>query len=250
MKIDTLTNIENKSIETTVISENRYLSLEEMKGNAQVILDAFLSYGWTKESICGMLGNMQSESTINPGIWESLDQGNMINGFGLVQWTPASKYTSWSDGEGYSWEDIEGQIKRIQYEVENGLQWIATSSYPMSFEEFTKSTESPTYLANVFITNYERPFEPNQPLRGEQAEYWYKELDGEGGGIDPNPQPSKGDYTLINLYKYCFTDILFGQKYTTNSKKFKLVKRIGDMAIIMDKNRKMIVPFKNLRKAK
>lgn len=163
--------------------KNNYLSLDEMTGNAQIILDTMLTFGWTKESICGMLGNMQSESTINPGIWESLDSSSTTNGFGLVQWTPNSKYiTDWAIPRGYTTYDQYGRIapqcERIKYELENNIQWIATSQYPMSFQEFVNSTNSPDYLALVFIANYERPFDPNQPIRGEQALYWYNNLTG------------------------------------------------------------------------
>lgn len=228
------------------IAENRYLSLAEMKVNAQIIMDYFISKGWTKQSISGMLGNMQSESTINSGIWESLLEGNMDGGFGLVQWTPASKYTNWADSKGYSWTDITGQMERIIYEVENGLQWIATDSYPMTFSDFTKSTESPTYLARVFITNYERPYEPNQPIRGEQAEYWYTTLTGEGGGGDPT-EPT-GDYKLLKKYIYGQDNNLFGRRFYSKSNSATLIKRVGNMAIIKVDNKKYTVPFKNLKK--
>jgi len=226
------------------ISGNRYLSLEEMTINAQEILDYFLDKGWTKESVCGMLGNMQSESTINPGIWESLDEGNLQCGFGLVQWTPASKYISWADSEGYVRDDIEGQMCRIQYEVDNGMQWITKPSYPMSFEEFTKSTENPSYLAEVFINNYERPFEPNQPIRGEQALYWFDTLTGEGGGTNP----PKGKYKLVKPYIFCQDDILFGRRIFVYNNEINLVKRVGDMAFITVGRQKFTVPFKNLKK--
>ena len=102
-------------------------------------------------------------------------------GYGLVQWTPASKYLDWvKDGDPST---IDNNIARILYEVENNVQWIATDKYPMSFKEFTQSLESPTYLADVFIKNYERPADPDQPIRGEQAEKWYTFL----SGIDPTP---------------------------------------------------------------
>ena len=64
------------------ISENRYLSVEEMTLNAQWILNYFTDKGWTKNAICGMLGNMQTESTNNPGIWQDLNEGDTVNGFG------------------------------------------------------------------------------------------------------------------------------------------------------------------------
>lgn len=47
-----------------------------------------------------MLGNMETESTINPGIWQSLNSGNASGGFGLTQWTPATKYINWANNNG------------------------------------------------------------------------------------------------------------------------------------------------------
>ena len=77
---------------------------------------------------------------------------------------------------------MDNNISRILYEVENNIQWIATSSYNYSFYEFTQSTDTPYNLALAFLANYERPAEPNQPARGTQAEFWYQYL----GGITPS----------------------------------------------------------------
>lgn len=74
---------------------------------------------------------------------------------------------------------MDNNISRILYEVENNIQWIATSSYPLSFEEFTKSNDTPYNLAMAFLANYERPGDPNQPWRGTQANEWYEYLSGE-----------------------------------------------------------------------
>jgi hypothetical protein len=178
-----------------LISSNQYLTVDEMKDNAQYILDKLVSKGWTVNAVCGMLGNMQTESTINPGIWESLNYGNMSGGFGLVQWTPATKFTEWADGNGYVWNDIDGQIERIVYEKNSGLQWGSTSSYPMTFEEFSQSTETPSYLAMAFITNYERPKVLDQPNRATQAEYWYNTLQ-----HIPTPQPTKKKKMPLYFY--------------------------------------------------
>ena len=77
---------------------------------------------------------------------------------------------------------MDNNISRILYEVENNIQWIATSSYNYSFYEFTQSTDTPYNLALAFLANYERPEDPNQPARGTQAEFWYEYL----GGITPS----------------------------------------------------------------
>lgn len=42
------------------------LTLEQMKINAEYIAKSLLVSGFTLNAICGMLGNMQSESSINP----------------------------------------------------------------------------------------------------------------------------------------------------------------------------------------
>jgi hypothetical protein len=161
------------------ITGNRYLSIDEMTVNAQEIMNQLTSRGWTKNAVAGMLGNMQTESTINPGVWESLSP-NVNNGYGLVQWTPATKLISWAESEGLDYTSGDAQLQRIDWEVVNNQQWIATSQYPMSFQEFKASTLTPEYLAQVFIRNYERPRYPNQPIRSTQARYWYDNLEGSG----------------------------------------------------------------------
>lgn len=168
-------------------SGNRFLSQSEMEVNAQYIYDYLSARGWTKNAICGMLGNMQTESTINPGIWEGLDDSDPSRGFGLVQWTPSTKYTSWCTSNGLAPAEMDSNLQRILYEVENGLQWISTASYPLSFEEFIVSTETPTYLADAFLKNYERPADQTQPHRGTQAEAWFSFLQ----GVTPTPSPKK-----------------------------------------------------------
>lgn len=167
-----------------VTSGNFYLNMPQMAENAKHIMSYLIDKGWTKNAICGMLGNMQTESTINPGIWQSLKAGNYSGGYGLVQWTPATKWTSWATSNGYAMDDINGQLERIIWEVNNNQQWGATSEYPMSFKEFTRSTESPVVLAMAFLRNYERPENQNQPIRGTQAQNWYNMLSEDDGSAE------------------------------------------------------------------
>lgn len=159
-----------------LIISNDYLTREQMKVNAQYIYDYLLAKGWTKNAICAMLGNMETESTINPGIWESRDEGNLKGGFGLVQWTPASKYLDWAEANGLDPNDMDSQLMRILYEVDtvnpNDIQWIPKGT-KMTFKQFTQSTDSVKALAKIFLNSYERPRESDQPKRGEQARYWY-----------------------------------------------------------------------------
>lgn len=161
-----------------VYCSNRYLTLSQMACNAKYILDFLRRMGWTKNAICGMLGNMQEESKINPGMWEGLQENNLKRGFGLLQWTPASKYIDWANECDLPYSDIYTQMQRILYELEgNYVQWIKTSKYPISFKSFTQSTESSEYLAAAFIYNYERPENYSTlSVRQEDARYWYENL--------------------------------------------------------------------------
>lgn len=183
------------------IGGNRYLSQSEMKNNATIVWNYLGSKGWTINAVSALLGNMQSESTINPNIWESLTV-DYSRGYGLVQWTPATKYIDWA---GADWENGDKELDRIIYEVDNGLQWFSNPNAPIvnppiTFKEFTTSTESPATLANYFLWYYEHPAETIQPIRAEQANAWYEFLSGKPP--EP-PEPPIGKQGKLPIWAYC-----------------------------------------------
>lgn len=171
------------------ISGNRYLSETEMQNNSTIIKAYLVSKGWTLNAIAGLLGNMQSESSVNPGIWQSLNSGNMSGGFGLVQWTPATNFTNWADANGYVWTDGFAQLKWIDEYTTSFGQWIPTIDYALSFEEFKTSSESPQYLASAFLKNFERAGVEVEQQRQAQAIAWYNYLN--TGGVTPPSSPTK-----------------------------------------------------------
>lgn len=156
---------------------NRYLTQSEMEGNAQEVYSFFAGRGWTRNAIAGILGNMQTESNINPGLWQSLKEHNYSGGFGLVQWTPATKYTGWATANGYSVTNPAGQLKWIDELSETKGQWIKTSAYNMSWSGFKKSTETAEYLASAFLKNFERAGVEKESERRSQAASWYTFLE-------------------------------------------------------------------------
>lgn len=101
-----------------------------------------------------------------------------------MQWTPYTKYTEWVSGDPST---MDNNLSRIIYELENNIQWMPTSAYNFSFEEFSKSELTPYELGLAFLANYERPADPNQPQRGTQAEFWFEFL----GGIVPRKKKNK-----------------------------------------------------------
>lgn len=148
---------------------------EEQTQNAQFIYDFFIERDWSTQAIAGMLGNMAIESFLYPDIWEGgTEPGTGTGpGYGLVQWTEATKLTDWAEQNGLDPADIETQCLRLQYEFDNNIQYVPRDSYPMTAEEYVTSTESARYLAEVFLFNYEQPGELNEPQRLDEAEYWY-----------------------------------------------------------------------------
>ena len=164
------------------ITSNAYLTKEEMYYNARYIYQQLTGYGWTPNAIAGVLGNMEEESTINAGIWQSLKENNLSGGFGLVQWTPATKLIEWCNENGLEYASIDSQLKRLEYERKTGIQYYKTSAYPITFHQFVSSTQTPEYLALAFVANYERPANSNQPERATKARYWYDLMISESWG--------------------------------------------------------------------
>lgn len=169
---------------------NYYLSLSEMQVNATYIYNVLSSCGFSLNAICAMLGNFQQESTINSGIWQGL-KVDVSLGFGLAQWTPSTNVTNWLSQNGYSNDDLYGQLMKILWERDNGEQYIATENYPLSFYEFCVSTESIEYLTTAWLKNYERAGSEYLQNRIDYANYWYKFLSGVEPPIPPTPTPTK-----------------------------------------------------------
>lgn len=169
-------------------ARNGYLTQAEMEGNAQEVWTFFRSRGWSENATAAMLGNMQSESGINPGIWENLT--SYTGGYGLTQWTPYTKYSQYAGG---GWQNNgEAQCQRIAYEAENGMQWFRNPAAPIvnppiSFAEFTTSNLDVYTLANYFLWFYEHPANPNQPNRGTQAAAWLALFTGQTVPANPTP---------------------------------------------------------------
>lgn len=197
-------------------SSSTALSQKQMEVNATYIYSYLLSKGWSINSIAAILGNMQAESSINPGRWQSNIVGGNEDGhgYGLCQWTPYTKYTGWAIASGYSDpSEMDSNLARIIYEVENNIQWYGTGSYSgMSFEEFATSSESVSFLAVGFLLCYERPADQSESVqnyRSSLAESWYKYLT----GVDPTPpEDEEDDDDESSKKKKGFNFLLFNKK--------------------------------------
>ena len=207
-------------------TKNSYgITREEMKPNVQYIWQYFGSRGWTLNAVAALVGNMEQESKMSPCVWENVytdcetidangkhtltDKGKTFkHGYGLTQWTPATKFFTWCNNGGKNgnangtggklnyWE-IDTQLMRIEAEVKastrswvEGLsQWIKKpgKGYDLTFNEFITSTEDAAWLAGAFAFCYERPARSTgsaaeqaalKKERGDNATYWFEYLQG------------------------------------------------------------------------
>ncbi len=170
--------------------------------NVDIIAGYFLANGWTLEAICGMLGNMEDEGLFNPGQWQI---GKPIYGeapdigFGLVQWTPWWKYGDWVDSMGETMENYDLQLDRIQYEMENGLQWEMRAGYDISFQDYVQLTTDLDYMTRAFFWCYE--YGTWFDSRISNAYYWWNYLsDNPPPEPTPGPVPEKGNQMNIMFY--------------------------------------------------
>lgn len=180
------------------------LSESQMQLNATYIYSYLTDKGWSINSIAATLGNMSVESSLNPGRWQSDRVGGDTSGHGysLCQWTPYTNYTDWVDGDP---SEMDNALSRIIYELDNGLQYIPTDSYPESFSEYTKSTKDLTYLTTAFLKNYERAGVEHLETRIEWSNTWYEYLT----GVTPTP-PGGNESSSKKKKKYNF--ILFNRR--------------------------------------
>lgn len=157
--------------------QNPGMTTAEQENNVNIIAAFFRGEGWTDNAIAAMLGNMQVESYLNPAQWQHDFNYSMSGGFGLVQWTPATKL---SDYLGANWRtDYDGQLDRIRYEWNTEQQWIYRPAYNnMSFHEWAASTASVDVLTEVFLRCYENPrdWTASVSIRQAYARNWFTYL--------------------------------------------------------------------------
>lgn len=174
-------------------NESGNITQGEMENNALIIDEYFSILGWSKNAIAALLGNMEPESGINPARWENDDIGNPNVGYGLVQWTPATKLTIWISNQyqagllpNGNYKDGTNQLDRIKYEIDNNLQYVPTKQFKETFQEWSISGKNPGYLAAAFMVNYEKPLKQGfgvQIRRAENARRWYQFLTGNDPGM-------------------------------------------------------------------
>jgi len=212
---------------TWITGYRNWLTEAESLHNAQIVANHFKGTDWTRESISALCGNMRHESSINPDMYEYGYAWEDDRGYGLVQWTPRSKYWNWATARGLTPENGNSQLARIDYEVDNNIQWIPRDSNfnGLTFKEFRTNARGLTVnqLTEAFTWGYERPNrqagEDSMPARQAFARRCLNELDwtGTGGGGGGKPRPTTGGISVPSTngkkYEYEKEGSLNGMTY-------------------------------------
>lgn len=186
------------------ITGNRYLTEEEMQNNAIVQYADLSAKGWSLNAIAGLMGNENRESRINPGVWQNLDPSRPDLGYGLVQWTPSTNITNWLTANGYEWDDGYAQDIALDLQIPAG-QWIPTSSFPISYEDWKTTDSSPEDAGLAFLYNFERPLDTSQfetQVRNDSRK-WYDFLLTVGPVVPGKPKPIP-DWNISGMLQYGF----------------------------------------------
>ena len=149
-------------------------------------------------AICGILGNMNSESTINPAVWQSLN--DMYLGYGLVQWDDGKLFIDWAKKEGVISAATAEAVNSLAYSnpkklMDAELDYLIVSmntvgnwfkpdnnqskygtSETLTASQFKVSNKSADILARIFCGHYERPGVPKISERVANAKKWYNFL--------------------------------------------------------------------------
>ena len=189
----------------------------ESETNAKLFAIGMTANGWKLPQICAILGNIASESTYNPGLWErakgqpfaptpasDYQQIPDSHGFGLVQWTPAADIAPWAnevfgsvgayDADTPCWYNGTVQIAKLMWELENDTEWSRYNppyNFPieMDFYNADKTADDIEDLTECWFFGYEQAGQQLWDLTGANrikwAKYWYAELK----DINLNPLP-------------------------------------------------------------
>lgn len=174
------------------------LSTAQMTANAKYICNYLMNQGFTKNAACAVLGNMEAEGGINPGIWERQD--NTSYGYGLVQWTPATKFINRAVSRGVITSAtasavnnlatsspkalMDAELECLIWGCTSGGEFFAPASsmqhsgYSMTFAQFKASTMNVGTLAVVFHDHFERSADGTTGLnnRSNKAISWYNTI--------------------------------------------------------------------------
>ena len=185
-------------------------SAEQIDNAAEIWLILVDVNGWTEEAAAAVLGNMQHESYINPGQFEIDYNYSMLYGFGLGQWTPATKISNYVGSTNH--DAMADGAKQMNYLVSTPSQYNnyylnpdGTSTYYSEsgvpyfsdMDDFSHSTAAVRDLTKTWAICWEKPgatyYARSIGERMDDAEYWYTTFHGSPPTPPPTPPTPEED---------------------------------------------------------
>ena len=164
--------------------------------NARIIYSQLCDAGWDSDSACAVIGNMAREARLNPA---QTQDGYAINGtsggFGLVMWTPQTKYRSWCQSTDHDVNSGYWQVyyiinrptatEQAQFNEHDGLYNITWNDFITNARGYTVEQ-----LTAVWLKCYERAGISALDLRIYYASNYAQEFyNYSPQPVDPSPSP-------------------------------------------------------------
>ena len=151
---------------------------ENSKGEAAGFKIASYLYGkgWTKHGIAGLLGNLEGESSIDPGMYSEWDGKNNT---GLCSWIGGrvTNLKNFAKKNNRNYKDLYTQVDFILYELKTEYK---------GWEKEMKNSKSYKTSASWFMLKYERPKSKDPTRRIGYAKKWYNKIKDKSLDSDPN----------------------------------------------------------------
>ncbi|MGW7681119.1 phage tail tip lysozyme [Kribbella sp. NPDC054772] len=167
--------------------------------NQQKAFNFFVQNGYTKEQAAGIVGNMISESSVEPGRKEGTNPGTVTKpsdvlgfsgGWGIVQWTPASKMINPARDSGAGDDQIATLAFQLDFLHKQLLgKVLSEKAAGDAVKAATTVDEAAIAFGGQFerFLGYENPNNPRYAERKANAEHVLKTFGGSapaGGGSD------------------------------------------------------------------
>ncbi len=141
---------------------------DDLHKHAAAVYDYFSKKGFSDAAICGILGNFQHESGINPTQWQiGMPQTwsmNSSTGYGIAQFTPAGKIKAYADKVGQAVSDIKTQLDYIWSQITTNGFYGGSKT----LVQFAHETD-PKQAALDFLQGYEMHTQTTNALASREA---------------------------------------------------------------------------------
>lgn len=163
----------------------------EQEQNAQEIANYLAGRGVNQNSIYAILGNMTTESFLNPGQFGYYSGTNLANNsFGLGQWDPGTKVSQYLQAQGIpvTQPNLENGLYQLDFLLDTPAQWstyyvdmntgyssyynLTVPIYPTMHDFLFDTQASIQDKTCAWMVYWERPVPGSEQARIDHANHW------------------------------------------------------------------------------